>query len=51
MNMHILMKNLKLYKTQLMLNFFNWQTKVLYDIERGNTFLGPTKKLPHLLTF
>ena len=38
-NMYILVENLNLYKTQLKLNVFNWQIKVLYDIERGNIFL------------
>ena len=32
------MKNLKLYKTQLKLNLFNWQTKVLHDMEWGKIF-------------
>ena len=45
------MENLKLYKTQLKLNLFNWQTKVLYDNERGNTFLGADKEVTTFSNF
>lgn len=39
-NMDILMENSKLYNIQVKLNLFNWQIKVLYDIEWENRFWG-----------